>query len=83
MIGNLRLVLDVEVFPGNEQSSKHSMPGLIALLSNLGHESRPRFVRGDCDWGNDSVMTKLEELGVDYLFKVKKHKGAPPFFCAM
>jgi len=61
--------------PGNEQSSRHSMPGLTRLLSNLSPENRPQFVRGDCDWGNDSVMTELEEVGEKYLFKVKKHKG--------
>jgi hypothetical protein len=29
MMGNLRLVLDVEVLPGDQGSSKHSLPGLM------------------------------------------------------
>ena len=73
MVANLRLVLDVEVMAGNESSAKHSMPGLLALLSRLDNSLWPHFIRGDCDWGSDGVMKELEEVGAKYLFKVKKH----------
>lgn len=72
---NLRLILDVEVQPGNQASASHSLPGLVQLIERLGERSRPQFVRGDCDWGTDTVMSELELLGMDYLFKIKKHKS--------
>lgn len=75
MIANLRLMLDVEVQPGNQHHSSHSMPGLVNILSRLEKHCWPEFIRGDCDWGADSVMSELESLGASYLFKVKKHAG--------
>lgn len=75
MIGNLRLVLDVEVMPGNQGHSTHSLPELMALLSRLPQTSQPQFVRGDCDWGSDRVMTELEQSAHHYLFKMKKSPG--------
>ena len=72
MIGNLRLILDVEVQAGNQGSSSHSLPGLIQLLDKLPLESRPKFIRGDCDWGTDTVMNELEQKQYHYLFKMKK-----------
>jgi hypothetical protein len=72
MIANLRLILDVEVQAGNQGSASHSLPGLIQLLDKLPTESLPQFVRGDCDWGADNIMTQLEEKGRRYLFKMRK-----------
>ena len=72
LMANLRLVLDVEVQPGNQTASSYSLPGLINLLRRLPIECRPTFVRGDCDWGIEPVMTHLEEMGIDYLFKLKQ-----------
>ena len=59
---NLRLVLDVEVLPGNQGNAKHSLPELMELLARLPQQSQPRFVRGDCDWGTDRAMTELEQI---------------------
>ncbi|WP_086936373.1 transposase [Endozoicomonas montiporae] len=72
MMANLKLVLDVEVQPGDKGNSKHSLPGLINLLNRLPKECWPEFVRGDCDWGSDRVMSELEQANCGYLFKVKK-----------
>lgn len=72
MMGNLRLVLDVAVMPGNPGSSTHSLPGLMDLLTRLPAQSQPRFIRGDCDWGSDKVMTELEQSEQHYLFNMKK-----------
>ncbi|MFK0569567.1 transposase [Endozoicomonas sp.] len=72
MIANLKLILEVEVQPGNQGNSAHSLPGLISLLKRLPKECWPEFVRGDCDWGSDRVMTELEQIGCGYLFKIKK-----------
>ena len=72
MMADLKLVLEVEVTPGNQTHSKYSLPGLVELLNRLPKCCWPEFVRGDCDWGNDPVMTELEEAGCHYLFKMKK-----------
>ena len=72
MIANLRLVLDVEVKSGIEQGSSHSSPGLWELLDRLPRDAWPQFIRGDCDWGVDDVMSKAEENQLDYLFKLRK-----------
>ena len=74
MIANLRLILDVEVQAGNAGNASHSLPGLLTLLNELPMDKRPQFVRGDCDWGTDNVMTQMEELGHRFLFKMKKSK---------
>lgn len=75
MIANLRLVLDVEVQPGDQAQSSHSLPGLLAILNRLPDNQRPKFVRGDCDWGSHRVMSELEDIKQDYLFKLKKSKN--------
>ncbi len=72
MMANLRLVLDVEVQPGNQTQSAYSAPGLLALLDRLPEHSRPVFVRGDCDWGSGPIMSSLEEKDTRFLFKLKK-----------
>ena len=72
MMANLKLMLEVEVKPGNEGNSAHSLPGLMSLLNRLPKECWPEFVRGDCDWGSDRVMTELEQAGCGYLFKIRK-----------
>ena len=72
MMANLKLVLEVEVQPGNQSSSAYSLPGLVELLGRLPQDCWPEFVRGDCDWGSDPVMSELETLGCHYLFKIKK-----------
>jgi len=75
MIANLRLVLDVEVQAGDQAQSSHSLPGLLGILNKLPAEQRPQFVRGDCDWGTDRVMSDLEDIGQDYLCKLRKSKN--------
>ncbi len=75
IIANLRMLLEVDVQSGNQHHSSHSMPGLVNLLNSLDKRLWPTFVRGDCDWGSDTLMSELESLGMDYLFKIKKHSG--------
>lgn len=60
-IANLRLVLDVEVQPGNRSASKHSSPGLWELLGRLGRDRWPAFIRGDRDWGTEGNMARAEQ----------------------
>ena len=58
-----RLVLDVDVRPGDEHTSKHSAPGLWALLDRLPRDSWPALVRGDAGFGVESIMAEVEARG--------------------
>jgi Transposase DDE domain group 1 len=72
MIANLRLILDVEVQAGNQSSSAYSAPGLWAMLEKIPRMDWPAFVRGDCDWGSDPIMTEAETRDLHYLFKLRQ-----------
>jgi hypothetical protein len=74
-IGNLRLVLDVEVQGGKAHASKHSLPRLRLLIERLPPEERPSLVRGDNAFGNEPVMAEMEEIEQPYLFKLKQTTG--------
>ena len=70
-IGNLRLVLDAQLEPGDRHSPVHSRPGLMALLEELPQAQRPKLVRGDCAFGSEGEMSALESIGQPYLFKLR------------
>ena len=69
---SLRLVLDVDVQPGNQCSSAHAQPKLWAYIDDLPKEKRPTFIRGDNAFGNEHMMLEAENRAVDYLFKLKQ-----------
>jgi hypothetical protein len=71
-IANLRLVLDVEVQPGNQMASSYSAPDLWSLLERIPRIDWPQFIRGDIAFGTDGVMSQAEEKNVPYLFKLKQ-----------
>lgn len=73
-IANLRLVLDVEVQPGNQTASSYSRPGLFDFLESLPEDARPRFIRGDIAFGNEGTMVEAEKRSIDYLFKLRQTK---------
>ena len=75
LIANLRLVLGVDVTPGNETDSPHRLPGLLEILDDLPCGA-PILVRGDRGYGNELVMSALEERGQDYLLKLPMRKWA-------
>jgi hypothetical protein len=75
MLAGLRLVLAVEVAPGNQHTSKHSSPGLWQLLDRLPGEQRPWLLRGDANFGNEPVMREAEQRHQPYLFKLRLTKG--------
>jgi hypothetical protein len=74
-IGNLRLVLEAQLEPGNRHSPVHSRPGLMALLEDLPQPQRPKLVRGDCAFGSEGEMGALEAVGQPYLFKLRQSAG--------
>jgi hypothetical protein len=68
MLSDLRLVLRVEVLPGDQHNPKHAAAGLWSLLARLGRERWPRSLRGAAEWGNEAVMARAEREGLPYLF---------------
>lgn len=74
-IGNLRLVLDVEVQGGKAHAAKHSLPRLRVLIERLQPEQRPSLVRGDNAFGNEHVMVAMEAIEQPYLFKLRQTAG--------
>jgi len=73
-MANLRLVLDVEVQPGNRSASKYSSPGLWALLDRIGRAHWAVFIRGDRHWGSEGNRARAEQEGLPYLFKLRMTK---------
>ena len=74
-IGNLRLVLDAQLEPGDKHAPVHGRAGLLALLEGLPQDQRPRLVRGDSAYGSEGEMVALEEIGQPYLFKLRQTLG--------
>ena len=74
-VGNLRLILDIQVSPGNQHSSSHAKAGLGALLDELDEAHRPKLVRGDSGYGNEGVLLTLEERKQPYLLRLRQTKN--------
>jgi hypothetical protein len=74
MMANVRMILDVEVQPGNQMASSYTSPDLFALLDQTPRACWPQFIRGDSGFGTDGVMTEAETRGVPYLFKLRGSK---------
>jgi hypothetical protein len=79
MMANIRMILDVEVMPGNEASPSHTLPSLFSWVDSLEKSNRPEFIRGDCAFGTDPVMTAAEERALCYLFKLKQTPNVKRF----
>src|SRR6516225_7120785 len=73
-VGNLRLVLDVQVNPGKQHTSVHAKAGLARLLDELG-DRRPALVRGDCGYGNEGLLVELEPRAQPYLLRLRQTKN--------
>jgi hypothetical protein len=71
LVANLRISLGVEVRPGNEHAATKGLPGLWRTLEKLPRHQWPTFVRGDCGYGNETVMLEHEQHGLPYLFKLR------------
>src|SRR5215469_16947947 len=71
-IANLRMVMDVEVQAGNQTAASFAQPELWSMLDAMAPSTHPRFLRGDCNWGNDRAMEGSEQRGIAYLFKLKQ-----------
>ena len=51
LMANTRLVMNVEVMPGNKTAGSHSAAGLFELVERLPSGQRPAFLRGDVSLG--------------------------------
>ncbi len=74
-MASTRLVLDVDVSPGDEHASRHSAPGLWGLIDRLPRDLWPALLRGDCGFGNEGIMREAEARGLRYLFKLRLTKN--------
>ena len=70
-MGSARLALDVEVQPGKQTAALYSQPGLWRFVDGLSKETRPWLIRGDCQFGNESLMARAEAREQDFLFKLR------------
>ena len=73
-IAKLRLVLGVVIHAGNETAGIHSSEMLDRFLKLLSGRLRPKLVRGDVGFGNETIISCCEENLVHYLFKVKRSR---------
>jgi hypothetical protein len=71
MIGTLRLMLEVEVRPGDQHAPKHGAPDLWALLDRLGPDRQPWLLRGDIGWSGEATMRAAEQRRQPYLFRLR------------
>jgi hypothetical protein len=67
MLSSLRLVLGVDVLPGDEYNVAHATDGLWTLLDHLGPARRPALLRDDNLWGIERVMAQAEQNRLAYL----------------
>ena len=74
-MGDLRLVLDVQVNSGKQHTSVHAKAALGRLLDELsdGPDSRrPALVRGDSGYGNEGILLELERREQPYLLRLRQ-----------
>jgi hypothetical protein len=69
VMARTRLVLEVEVHPGNEHTVKSTIPDFHGVLTRLDRSLWPTLVRGDSAFGTEDMMAWPEANGLDYLFK--------------
>jgi hypothetical protein len=71
MLSSLRLVLRVDVLPGDDYNVAHATDGLWKLLDHLGPARHPALLRGDKSWGIERVMSRAEQNRLPYLFRLR------------
>ena len=74
-MGDLRLVLDVQVNSGKQHTSVHAKAALGRLLDELsdGPDSRrPALVRCDSGYGNEGILLELERREQPYLLRLRQ-----------
>ena len=72
LVGGIRIVLGVDVHPGNESAGCYGMPALWRLLDSLPAGRLPCLIRGDVGYGSEEIMRETEKRGLRYLFKLRR-----------
>ena len=67
-------MLDVQLSSGKQHTSGHAKAALGRLLDELG-DKRPALVRGDSGYGNEGILTELEERDQRYLLRLRQTKN--------
>jgi hypothetical protein len=75
LISALRMVLNVDVHPGNQMASEFAHPGLFAWLDARPREQWPALLRGDSAWGTEKTMLQAEARQLPFLFKLRQTEG--------
>ncbi len=75
LLAKARLVLDVEVHPGDEHSSATTRTDLFHWLEKIPRAFWPKLLRGDCGFGTEHMMAWPELVGLPYLFKQRMTKN--------
>ena len=74
-VANPRLLLEVEMQPGNQTASSYAQPVLWEFLDGLEPEQRPALLRGDIGWRTERMMLGAEQRQLPYLFKSRQSRG--------
>jgi len=74
MMAETKLIIDSEVLPGKQSASSYFLPRLIELIDSLPENKKPDLIRGDCAFGNEKVLSSLENRNMNFLFKIKHTK---------
>lgn len=74
LVARLRLIVGVEVHPGDEHTAASTKLDLTDLLSRIPRDRWPYLLRGDCAYGTEHMMEWPEKHGLHYLFKVRMSK---------
>ena len=74
-VANLRLLLEVEMQPGNQTASSYAQPQLWKFIDGLEPGQRPALLRGDIGWGTERMMLGAAQRELPYLFKLRQSRG--------
>jgi hypothetical protein len=74
LVGNLRLVLDVQVSSDKQLTSGHAKAALRRLLDELGAR-RQALVRGDSRCGNGGMLLEPESRDRPYLLRLQQTRN--------
>ncbi len=66
LVANLRLLLEVEMQPGNQTASSYAQPELWKFIDGLAPGQRPALLRGDIGWGTERMMLGAEQRELPY-----------------
>ncbi len=71
-IATIRLCLDVEVHPGDHSSAGNGFAGLWNLIDGMPTDRRPHLLRGDCAYGQETLLCAAESRQLNYLCKLRR-----------